>query len=300
MRQLEGAGAGPAQRLVLERVPRLLPPLPAARGAHVGQPARPLLRARVGRLRRELLEPPLRLRLRREPDHPGRHADHQHAERHLPEKLPPPVAQRPTLLPERAQVRERPHRQRREHEHDREPGAVVHANRVRLPVLREPRPREGPHRHSEPGPAAEQQRRRALHARPPEHEPEHDRDAADEHPAARVGQQQPDHERVRVDDPERPQPVRVLPPGREPQRQRQRHREEQREGVPVSDRGAQPRNPPGVQPIAGTAFASSAQPSGSASATASTYAHARAVRGTNEPTATPTTANARYTRPRLK
>ena len=157
-------------------------------------------------------------------------------ERNASEQAAPPVAQRATLLHDRAEVRERAGHECGQHEHDREPGAVVHADRVALPVIRQARPGERPDRDAEPGPAAEQQRRRALDARPPEREPEDGGDPADEHTAARVGQRQPDDQPEDVDDSERPQPVRVLAPCRQPERERQRHREEQRERVPVTDR----------------------------------------------------------------
>ena len=169
----------------------------------------------------------------------------EHAERDAPDQPAARGRQRPPLLGERAEVRQGRHRHRREHEDGREPGAVVDAHRVRLPVRREPRPRERPDRDPEAGATAEQQRRRALHPRRAEHEPQHHGRPRREHAAARIGQQQPDDQRVDVDHAGRAQPVPVLPPRRQPQGERHRHREQQPERVPVPDRRAQPRHAPG-------------------------------------------------------
>jgi hypothetical protein len=204
---------------------------------------RPALLRGVGRLRREVLEPALGLRLHRQDDDADRRTHTEDAERDLAEKPPPGCGQRPLLLRQRAEVRQRAHRDRSEQEHDREPRAVVDAQRMLCAVGGQARPREGPRCHADAGATSEQQYSGALHPRPSEHEPERDCDAGRQHAAARVGQQQPDDERVDVDDARGAQPVPVLTPRREPDCERQRHREQQPERVPIADRRAEPRDP---------------------------------------------------------
>ena len=133
-------------------------------------------------------------------------------------------------------------------EHDREPAPVPHTHRVRLEVLREPGPRERPHRNGDAGPAAEQQYCSPLDPRPADHEPHADRDQRHEGPSPRVGQQQPDHERVDEHHTGDAQPARVLAPRGEPERQGQAEVQQERERVPVPDRRAEPRDPPRAAP----------------------------------------------------
>ena len=115
----------PAERLALEALPGLLPPVPPVVEAPLGQPARALDDLRVASER-------VATRGKR-PDQAGRKQDDGGARR--------PLQQEPLALrtgPVAHEVRRREREAGAEHEQEREPRAVVHANRARLRVLGDP------------------------------------------------------------------------------------------------------------------------------------------------------------------
>ena len=130
--ELEGARAGAVERLSLEGLPGLLPPAPAIVEAPLAQATRALL---------DLLA------LQRVPAR-GDHADPDDEQRRGHARG---NAKQETLaLEARPLAREERRGEREpcaEHEHEREHGAVVRPNAVRLAVLRDPGKCEGDREH---------------------------------------------------------------------------------------------------------------------------------------------------------
>ena len=148
------------------------------------------------------------------------------------------------LLGERPEVRKCTNDARAQHEHEREPGTVVHAHRMRLQVVREPGTGKRPRADRRAESAPEQERRAALEpALAVRDEPAQEHDHRDSDAAARVRQQHADDEPVEEKRPRSAKPVWMLAPGRQPEPERQAEVEEQRKRIPVADRRAQPSDP---------------------------------------------------------
>ena len=131
------------------RPPRLLPPVPAAARREVREVVCPLPRGYRGWLV-ELVQHPRR-------GDPGgqqrsdadQRSDDNCKDNRAAESQPPGLGQRPAVLVAGREERCRERSDPAENEREPEPAAVVHLQRVRLAVLRQPGARESPTAHSE-------------------------------------------------------------------------------------------------------------------------------------------------------